>query len=53
METTPLRQGNTAAPYADEGELIQILGLFENFVCQPHQRPVNLGRAHELCFFAV
>ena len=48
----PLRQRNAAAADADEGEPIQVLGLFQDFVRQPDQRAVDLGCAHELRFFA-
>ena len=47
-----LRQRHAAAADADEGELVQILGLFQNFMRQPDQRPVDLRGAHELGFFA-
>ena len=48
----PLRQRNAAPADADEGELVQVLGLFQNLVGQADQRPVDLRRAHQLGFFA-
>ena len=48
----PLRQRNAAAADADEGQLVQILGLLQNLVRQADQRPVDLRGAHELSFFA-
>ena len=35
-----------------KASLIQIFGLFQNFVSQTDQRPVDLRRTHELGFFA-
>ena len=52
LRRQPLRQRNAAAADADEGELIEVFGLLQNLVRQPHQRPVDLGSAHELGFFA-
>ena len=48
----PLRQRNAAAANADERELIEVLGLLQNLVREADQRPIDLGRAHELGFFA-
>ena len=48
----PLRQRHAAAADADEGELVQVLGLLQDLVRQPDQRPVDLGGAHQLGFFA-
>ena len=48
----PEREGNAAAADSDEGQAMQILGFFENLVGQPDQRAVDLGGAHQLCFFA-
>ena len=47
-----LRQRNAAAADADEGQLVEVFGLFQDFVRQPDQRAVDLGGAHELGFFA-
>ena len=52
LSRQPLRQRNAPAADADERELIEVLGLLEYFVRQPHQRPVDLRSAHELGFFA-
>ena len=48
-----LGEGHAAAADADEGELIEIFGLFEDFVRQADQGAVDLGRAHELAFSRV
>ena len=52
LRRQPLRQRHAAAADADEGEQIEVLGLFQDFMRQAHQRPVDLGGAHELGFFA-
>ena len=52
LRRQPLRQRHAAAPDADEGELVEIVGLLQNLVRQSDQRPVDLGGAHELGFFA-
>ena len=46
------REGNAAAADSDEGQAIQIFGFLENLVGQTHQGAVDLGGAHQLCFFA-
>ena len=46
------RQRNATAADSDECQAMQIFGFFENLVRQPHQRAVDLGGAHQLCFFA-
>ena len=48
----PLRQRNAAAANADERELIEVFGFFQNLVGQPDQRAVDFRSAHELGFFA-
>ena len=47
-----LRQRHAAAADADERQVVEILGFFQDLVRQPDQRPVDLGGAHELGFFA-
>ena len=47
-----LRQRNAAAADADESQPVELFGLFQDFVRQPDQRPIDLGGAHELGFFA-
>src|SRR3954467_12063968 len=44
----PLRQGNPTAAYPDESELIEILGFFQNFMSQPHERAVDFRGTHQL-----
>ena len=46
------RERNAAAANSDEGQAMQIFGLFENLMGQPHQSAVDLGGAHQLGFFA-
>ena len=52
LASQSLRQRHAAAADADERQLVQIRGFFQNFVRQPDQRPVDFGRAHQLAFFA-
>ena len=47
-----LGDGDAAAADADEGEAIEILAFFEDFVGQANQGAIDLGGAHQLGFFA-
>jgi hypothetical protein len=47
-----LRHGNAAAANANERKLIEVLGLLQNLVREPDQGSIDLGRTHELRFFA-
>ena len=42
---------NALALNADEGQFVQLVALFQNFMGQPDQSPVDLRSAHELSFF--
>ena len=44
--------GHAAAADADEGEPVEVLGLFEDFVGQANESAVDLRGAHQLGFFA-
>ena len=45
-------QGHAAALDADEGQALEIGALFENLMCQPHQRAIDLRGTHQLFFLA-
>ena len=49
----PLGQRHAAAADADERQLIEIVGSFQDFMRQPDQRAVDFGRAHQLAFSRV
>ena len=51
LSRQPLRQRHAAAPDADEGQLVQIVAFFQNFMRQPDQRAVDFRRTHQLSFF--
>src|SRR4051812_8555844 len=48
LSSKPLRQRDAAPADADEGQLVQVFTLLQNFVGQAYQRTIDFGRTHQL-----